>query len=177
MSWPIERAALAAVRVARRCIRLTIRAVCLTFAALALHVSLLSSIGHSAEAMLSFESSKQEALYNRLIQEYRCLKCQNQNLADSAADLAGDLKREIYERVLDGKSSKEIDTYLVSRYGDFVLYRPPFKATTYLLWLGPFVLLAVAMAYAVKLSKRGERAHAQPDDAQMSEARRLLDDT
>jgi cytochrome c-type biogenesis protein CcmH len=138
-----------------------------------------SSRLRSAESVLSFQNPGQEALYNQLIQEYRCLKCQNQNLADSAADLAGDLRREIHVRIVEGKSRDDIDSYLVARYGDFVLYRPPFKPTTYLLWIGPFVLLAVAIAYAVRLGRRGKKGVAEagtglPNEARLDEARRLL---
>src|SRR5687768_13318885 len=76
-----------------------------------------------------------------LAEELRCLVCQNQTLADSNADLAVDLRREIREKMRAGMSDKAVTDYLVTRYGDFVLYRPPFKPTTLLLWLGPFLLL------------------------------------
>jgi cytochrome c-type biogenesis protein CcmH len=77
-----------------------------------------------------------------LEEELRCLVCQNQTLADSNAPLAEDLRREVRELAVAGKSDDEIKQYLVARYGDFVLYRPPVKTTTWLLWFGPFVLLA-----------------------------------
>src|SRR5438128_10033058 len=76
-----------------------------------------------------------------LSQELRCLVCQNETLADSRADLAEDLRRQIREQMKAGKSDKEIIAYLTDRYGDFVLYKPPVKATTYLLWFGPFAFL------------------------------------
>ena len=76
--------------------------------------------------------------------ELRCLVCQNQTIADSHADLAQDLKRQIREQIRAGRSDAEIVDYMVARYGDFILYRPPFKATTALLWMGPFALLAGA---------------------------------
>ena len=97
----------------------------------------------AADPLLDFENEEQQALYLQLTKDHRCLKCQNQNLADSNAGIAQDLKREIYERVLEGKSGPDISAYLVQRYGDFVLYKPPFKATTYALWIGPFVLLLI----------------------------------
>jgi cytochrome c-type biogenesis protein CcmH len=84
-----------------------------------------------------------EARLKALGEELRCLVCQNQTLADSNAPLAEDLRNEIRGQIAKGKSDDEIREYLVDRYGDFVLYRPPWKATTLLLWLGPFVLLAV----------------------------------
>jgi len=77
-----------------------------------------------------------------LSQQLRCLVCQNETLADSQAMLATDLKRQIREQMKAGKSDKEILAFLTERYGDFVLYRPPVKRTTYLLWFGPFILLA-----------------------------------
>ena len=77
-----------------------------------------------------------------LSQQLRCLVCQNETLADSQAMLATDLKRQIREQMKAGKSDKEILAFLTERYGDFVLYRPPVKRVTYLLWFGPFILLA-----------------------------------
>lgn len=77
----------------------------------------------------------------KLSQELRCLKCQNQTLADSPSDIAADLRREIREQMEAGKSDKEITAFLTQRYGDFILYRPRVTPTTYLLWFGPFVLL------------------------------------
>jgi cytochrome c-type biogenesis protein CcmH len=87
-----------------------------------------------------FETPEQEQRYRQLTAELRCLVCQNQNIADSEAELAGDLRRETHEMILAGSSDEEIVDFMVSRYGDFVLYRPPIKTTTVLLWVGPFVL-------------------------------------
>src|ERR671925_204805 len=81
----------------------------------------------------------------KLSQELRCLVCQNETLADSRADLAEDLRRQIREQMKAGKSDKEIIGFLTERYGDFVLYKPPVKSTTYLLWFGPFVLLLMGL--------------------------------
>lgn len=82
----------------------------------------------------------EERLMN-LSRELRCLVCQNESLADSRADLAVDLRNEIREQMKAGKTDQEIIAFLTARYGDFVLYRPPVKATTYFLWFGPFALL------------------------------------
>lgn len=92
----------------------------------------------------------------RLESGLRCLVCQNQTLAESDADLAADLRREVRALALAGKSDDEIRQYLVARYGDFVLYDPPLKAETWLLWFGPFALLAVGMVtwYAVGRHRR-----------------------
>lgn len=130
----------------------------------------------AAEALLDFETQDQAALYLQLTKDHRCLKCQNQNLADSNASIAQDLKREIYERVIAGDSRETISNYLVSRYGDFVLYRPPFKATTYALWIGPFVLLLGALWYALRLGRKSKTGLTTADNAALSRARKLLDD-
>jgi cytochrome c-type biogenesis protein CcmH len=89
-----------------------------------------------------------------LSQELRCLVCQNETLADSRAGLAEDLRREIREQIKAGKSDKEIITFLTARYGDFVLYRPRVTPTTYLLWFGPFVLLAVGLVVLYRQLKQ-----------------------
>jgi cytochrome c-type biogenesis protein CcmH len=99
-----------------------------------------------------------EARLKHLAVELRCLVCQNQTLADSNAPLAEDLRREVREMIAKNMSDKEIIDFLVSRYGDFVLYRPPLKATTTLLWVGPFLLLAGgAIALVTALKRRGQR--------------------
>jgi len=89
-----------------------------------------------------FDNPADEARYQRLVEELRCLVCQNQNLADSNAELAQDMRQLTYEMVRRGASDEEIVTFMVDRYGDFVLYRPPLKAATLFLWVGPFVILA-----------------------------------
>lgn len=89
-----------------------------------------------------------------LSQELRCLVCQNETLADSRADLAEDLRREIREQMKAGRSDQEIIAFLTARYGDFVLYRPPVKPTTYLLWFGPFALLLAGLALLYRYLKQ-----------------------
>ena len=125
-------------------------------------------------------ASADEALDTRLKaleNELRCLVCQNQTLADSNAPLAEDLRREVRELATGGKSDDEIRAYLVARYGDFVLYKPPVKSTTYVLWFAPFLLLVSgAGAWWVLVRRRARvRANAEspPSDAA---ARALLDD-
>jgi len=99
-----------------------------------------------------------DARLKTLSEELRCLVCQNQTLADSSAPLAEDLRREVRELALQGKSDAEIKQYLVARYGDFVLYKPPVKPTTWLLWFGPFAfLLGGALVWFVVLRRRGGR--------------------
>lgn len=98
-----------------------------------------------------------------LSQELRCLVCQNETLADSRADLAVDLRREIREQMKAGKSDKEIIAFLTARYGQFVLYRPPVRPTTYLLWFGPFVLLVIGFGVLYRyLKQRRELISQQP---------------
>ena len=135
----------------------------------------------AAEQIVSFETGEQRARYDRMLEEYRCLKCQNQNLAGSNADLAGDLRREIREQILGGADDKAIDHYLVSRYGDFVRYKPRFGGANLVLWLGPFVLLAVGALVGVRMARRsGESVAAEgfatqaPETESLEAARRLL---
>jgi cytochrome c-type biogenesis protein CcmH len=89
------------------------------------------------------EDPKIEQRMKTLTEQLRCLVCQNETLADSRADLAEDLRKQIREQIRAGKTDQEIIAFLTERYGDFVLYNPPVKKTTYLLWFGPFVLLIV----------------------------------
>ena len=97
-----------------------------------------------------------------LEEKLRCLVCQNQTLADSNAELASDLRKQVRDQVAAGKSDAQIVDYLVQRYGDFVLYEPPFKATNVLLWVGPFVLLCVAALVLVTILRRRRRAADEP---------------
>ncbi len=91
-----------------------------------------------------------EQRIRELSEKLRCLVCQNQTLADSNAELAADLRQQLREQVAAGRSDEQILDYLVQRYGDFVLYEPPFKSTTALLWIGPFILLVAAAASSTK---------------------------
>ena len=111
-----------------------------------------------------------------LSQQLRCLVCQNETIADSQAELATDLKRQIREQMKAGKSDKEILAFLTDRYGDFVLYRPPVKRTTYLLWFGPFLLLGFALFALFRYIKyRRENIHDEPlSDAERQRASELL---
>jgi len=130
----------------------------------------------AADSVLSFETEEQAALYLELTKSHRCLKCQNQNLADSNAGIAQDLKREIYERVVRGETGPEISNYLVTRYGDFVRYKPVFKPTTYILWIGPFLLLIAAVLYALRISRHNIKQQNHPDNDTLARARELLDE-
>lgn len=117
-----------------------------------------------------------EARMMVIAEELRCLVCQNETIAASHADLAIDLKNQIRIKLAEGQSQKQILNFMVERYGDFVLYRPPLKTTTVLLWLGPFTLLAVAVLMLV-LNVRRRRQAVQPvalSDADAAKARALL---
>ncbi len=107
-----------------------------------------------------------EKQVNAIASELRCLVCQNQTIADSHAELAVDLKNQVRDMVHEGKTQKEIVDYMVHRYGDFVLYRPPVKPTTYLLWSGPFLLLLVGIG--VLMFNLKKRRQAAMDDSPLS---------
>ncbi len=109
--------------------------------------------------------------------ELRCLVCQNQTLADSNADLARDLRSEVEAQIRQGKSDSQIKDYLVARYGDFVLYRPEVKSSTYLLWGGPFALLAGGgLAWVLSRRRRVSASNATPPASSLStdQAKKLL---
>lgn len=120
-----------------------------------LQVALLGAIMNvqAANDLLEFDDPRQEQRYEELLEEIRCLVCQNQSLADSNASLAQDLRLEVHEQMIAGKSNEEIIDFLVSRYGEFVLYRPLFNYRTLLLWLGPLVLFICAAVFVFRVVK------------------------
>ncbi len=119
------------------------------------------------------EAQQREA---RLAAELRCLVCQNQTIADSNADLAQDLRRQIREQITAGKSDAQIIDFMTARYGDFVLYRPPLKVITILLWFGPALIFAgaVVLVWRMKRARRGEAQTLSPGERQR--AAQLLSD-
>lgn len=122
-----------------------------------------------------FENADHESRYFDLIDKLRCLVCQNQNLADSNAELALDLRDKTYQMIVDGKSNDEITDFMVSRYGQFVLYEPPFNYHTLLLWLAPAILAGIGAAVFFRIVARRRKADAADiDDADLDRARRLL---
>ena len=132
---------------------------------------------HAVLEPLKFESSSQESRYKALIAELRCLVCQNQNLADSNAELARDLRLLTYNMILSGSSDKDIVQFMVSRYGDFVLYRPPFKPSTALLWLAPLLFMAGGCFVLFRIFRR--RKNIRPPNIpanQRAKVRKLLQD-
>ena len=110
-----------------------------------------------------------------LAHELRCLVCQNQTLADSNAPLAVDLRNQIREQLAAGRSEGEVVEFLVARYGDFVLYRPPFKSTTALLWAGPFLFLAFGAFMLVRFVRRRRVAEPELSPAERAQAAKLLE--
>ena len=118
---------------------------------------LLANTAYAAEAKPLADDPVIEARLKAMSSELRCLVCQNTTLADSTAPLAEDLRKEIRVLMREGKSDQEVIDYLVARYGDFVLYRPPVKSITWLLWFGPFVLLLGAAASLIFFLKRRRR--------------------
>ncbi|HKQ35484.1 MAG TPA: cytochrome c-type biogenesis protein [Nitrospiraceae bacterium] len=130
-------------------------------------ILLLPSLAVAGEAAPLAENPQIEARLKTLAVELRCLVCQNQTLADSNAPLAEDLRREVREMIAKNMSDKEIIDFLVTRYGDFVLYRPPLRTTTTLLWVGPFLLL-IGGATALILALR--RRQKKITDVTLSEA-------
>ena len=135
--------------------------VCLVAAALPL------AAAWAIDSDITFDSPEQEARYDRLINELRCLVCQNQTIADSNADLAKDLRRQTLEMLRQGKSDDEIVKFMTDRYGDFVLYRPPVKPTTWLLWGAPMILLLIGVIGTLMVVARRSReaAETQPEQA------------
>ena len=127
-----------------------------------LTLALLTGWAQAKEAVPAAEDPALEARMLSIATELRCLVCQNQTIADSHADLALDLRQQIREMLAKGMTEAEIRRYMTDRYGDFVLYNPPFKASTALLWLGPGLLLGVAIGTLVLVLRRRQR---MADDA------------
>lgn len=118
-----------------------------------------TAFGASTVELLDFESEQQQRRYKALIDEFRCPKCLNTNLSGSDAPIAQDLRRSVYRLVQEGKTDQQIRDFLQQRYGDFVLYKPPFAARTAFIWLIPIGLLLVGL---VVLAALQQRARQQP---------------
>ncbi len=128
----------------------------------------------AADARPSSDDPALDQQVQRLASELRCLVCQNQTIADSNAELAVDLRKQVREQLKQGKSEKEILDYMVNRYGDFVLYRPPVKAQTLLLWIGPFVLMAGGLWFLLGYLRRRRAPDAPIASATLDAATRML---
>jgi cytochrome c-type biogenesis protein CcmH len=129
---------------------------------LAVLLTLTTSIALAGLEPLEFDDAAQRARYQALLNELRCTVCQNESLAESKAELARDMRLRIHQMLREGASDAEIKDFLVSRYGDFVLYRPPFQRNTWILWIGPGAILLVGgIAFGLLLRRR---ARALPAD-------------
>lgn len=119
---------------------------------------------------MAFKDRAEEVRFQKLVRELRCLQCQNQTLADSDAEIAKQLREEVFRKMQEGLSDREIEDFLVARYGEFVLYRPRVESSTALLWFGPFVLLALgAVLLVLHFRKRARQAPAATAVAQTEE--------
>ena len=123
------------------------------------------------DAAPAFSDPEQQARYERLASELRCLVCQNETIKDSNAGLAADLRRELREQMAAGKSDEEILKFLTDRYGDFVLYKPPLTTRTVLLWAAPALLLIMGLIAGAIVIARRSRLPVADDDAETSEAK------
>lgn len=135
---------------------------------------LLPAVAAASEATPAAVDAALEKRVNALAEELRCLVCQNQSIADSHAGLAVDLKNQIRDKLRDGASESEIRDFMVARYGDFVLYRPPVRFATVFLWFGPPLLLALGLWWLFRTLARkrsGDSALSEPEQAR---ARELL---
>ena len=141
-------------------------------------MALCMGLVHAREAVSLVDDPIEEARLVHISQELRCLVCQNESLSSSRAELADDLRREVRDLIRANKSDQEIKDFLVSRYGDFVLYRPEVKPLTWVLWFGPFVVLLIAGIFLL-VYMRQRRATLQPQvlsDNERARVEQLLKD-
>jgi cytochrome c-type biogenesis protein CcmH len=147
-----------------------------TLSLCALLIIICKPVAFAGVEVREFDSDKNRQRYHHMIDELRCLVCQNQNLADSNAQLAVELRTIIYDMIKDGKSDKEIVDYMVARYGEFVLYNPPLDRTTFMLWFGPILLLVFVIVLLVRfILKRQQAAPLSLTKEQRARSRKLLE--
>ena len=132
-------------------------------------LALCLSVASAKEAAPASADPVLEARMLRIATELRCLVCQNQTIADSHADLAVDLRQQVREMLQKGQTDQQVLDYMTARYGDFVLYRPPVKSTTLLLWVGPGVMLVAGLVMLVLIMRRRSRMPAEKFDAEPDE--------
>ncbi|TVT50947.1 MAG: cytochrome c-type biogenesis protein CcmH [Denitromonas halophila] len=143
---------------------------------LACGLSLFALVAHAQTAEPVAADQALEERVMALSHKLRCLVCQNQSIAESDADLAVDLREQVREQMSAGKNEDEIADYMVARYGDFVLYEPPMRGSTLLLWLGPLVLAVVGIGVLMlRLSRRNKESAPVLNEAQRAKARALLE--
>ncbi|MDF3936771.1 cytochrome c-type biogenesis protein [Pseudomonas citronellolis] len=134
----------------------------------------LAGVAHAAIDTYEFPNEGERQRFRELTTELRCPKCQNQDIADSNAPIAADLRKQIYEQLKQGKSDEQIVDYMVDRYGDFVRYKPPVNARTWLLWFGPAALLGFGVLVIGVLVARRRRAAAGPSASLSAEEQARL---
>ena len=133
---------------------------------------------YSAFDDFDFSGDVTEKRFQNLVSKLRCLVCQNESLAGSQAELAKDLRREVYDLMKSGKNDSEVIDFLINRYGDFVLYQPPLRPSTWLLWIGPFVFFAlVAFLLIRRLSQRSKMQEESITDTDREKVQQLLNKT
>jgi cytochrome c-type biogenesis protein CcmH len=113
----------------------------------------------------AFDDPQLQARYDNLTRQFRCMQCQNESIADSPVSLAADLRNEVREQIAQGKSDDEVRKFLSDRYGAFVLYKPPFEARTWLLWLGPVIFLIGGLIIAVRIIMQRSRLADNEDES------------
>ncbi|WP_425507016.1 cytochrome c-type biogenesis protein [Teredinibacter haidensis] len=146
------------------------RLTCISTALLFGLVSLAAVSSQVAIDAYEFDSEPQRGRYQVLVQELRCPKCQNQNLSDSNSAIAIDLRNEVARMIRAGQTESEIKDYMVNRYGDFVLYRPPVQKNTLVLWWAPVIMLGVGVLVFATILVRRRRAGCDTDDNEEAEA-------
>lgn len=134
---------------------------------------LFSATSYAVIEVREFDDPEKQQLYEELVDELRCLVCQNQNLADSNAPLAADLRQLTYDMIREGKSDAEVIDFMVARYGDFVLYRPPLKPSTAFLWGGPFLLLALGSWLLLRQLRRRASVSVESESLSPQDRERL----
>lgn len=132
------------------------------------------STANGVITVYEFEDEERRERFDQLIDELRCPKCQNQNIADSDAGVAKVIKDRVYELVQNGKSKEEVTDHMVARYGDFVTYRPPLRSSTLVLWFGPVVALLVALIALVVYVRRNNSKPATLSDSEHEKVEALL---
>ena len=135
------------------------------------------SILEAAVEVKQFQKPEHEQRYKNLINEFRCVVCQNQNIADSNAALAQDLRKQVFKMINAGQSDDEIMEFMVARYGDFVLYRPQLNSMTFLLWVGPFIILIIGLYILISfIRQRKKTLVAELSNADKEKIKQLLQD-
>ncbi len=148
------------------------------FSGLLLWLAATAALATNIE-VYDFDSPQQERTYKELTSELRCLVCQNQDIADSNAELAQDMRHKVFRMLKEGKTKQEIIDFMVQRYGDFVRYKPPFKGKTLVLWIGPFVIFVLAVALMLRAIARARQRdeRAEIDAQRLAQAASLLEPT